>query len=65
MHAPRELALDPFPGLAGIAAHEKAKRPFGTGGGTHRAHERRAEPRDCLVVQRVVSRLSANAVSAE
>ena len=61
-HAARELALDPLAGFPRIAPGDEAQLPAF---GAHRAHQRRAEPRYGLVIERKLARLSANAISTE
>ena len=66
-HAPRELArgvraLDPLAGFPRIAPGDEAQLPAF---GAHRAHQRRAEPRDGLVIERKLARLAANAIRTE
>ena len=58
-----ELALDPVAGFARVAADEEPQRPRRPA--LHRADQRRAEARDRLVVERIVARATADAVSAE
>src|SRR5262249_6230093 len=66
MYASSELTLHPLARLACVAADDEAQRPGDAGGvSSQRAHEGRAEPRDRLVVERVLAGLAANAVGSE
>jgi hypothetical protein len=65
VHTTRELALDPFARFARVASDKKPQRPSGACRASHRAHEGAPKARDRLVVERVFSRLSADAVSAK
>ena len=60
--AARQLALDPVARFARVAPGDEPQRPAF---GAHRPHQRRAEPGHGLVIERVLARLAADAVSTE
>ena len=57
-----ELLLDPFSRLASIPADDEAQRPDV---GTHRTDQRRANARNCGVIERIFARSPADAVCTE
>src|SRR5690348_7059567 len=65
MHAACKFTLNPFTRLSGVPTDDKSQRFRRIGRMAHRTHERSAEPRDRLVIQRVFSRLPTNAISAK
>jgi hypothetical protein len=58
----RQLTFDPVAGLAGITPGDETEL---AAFGAHRAHQRCAQPRDSLAIERELARLSANAISTE
>jgi hypothetical protein len=60
--AASQLALDPFARLARVASDDEAQLPVAF---SHGAHESRTEPGNRLVIERMLARLAANAVSSK
>jgi len=65
MHAAREFSFDPLPRLSRIPSDDQPQPAVGAVDTLHRPDERTSEPSDGLVIERVFSRLSADAVSAK
>src|SRR5262245_31879560 len=65
VHAASELALDPVPRLARVAADDEPKIAISSPAGSHRPDECRAQAGHGLVIERVGAGLAADAISTE
>src|SRR5215204_2960005 len=65
MDASRELTLDPVTRFTGVAPDDEAKVAVAARLASHRPHQRSAQPRNGLMIERIVPGLAAHAVGAE
>ena len=65
MHTTGKLTLNPFARLPGVATDHESQPPRQIIRTLHRTHQRPAQPRDGLVIERIFSGLSTDTVSAK